>query len=343
MTSLLQTLLDERPWLLADGATGTNFFAMGLESGDPPEFWNIDHPDRVEALHRSFVEAGADIILTNSFGANRHRLKLHQAQARVHELNAAAAQIARKVADAAGRPVVVAGSMGPTGELLEPVGALAYADAVETFAEQAEGLKAGGADALWIETMSAENEVRAAIEGASRTGLPIVATMSFDTAGRTMMGITPAALGELSGHLHPEPCAIGANCGVGASELVCTVLGISGARPEAVVVAKANCGVPKFVDGEIAYTGTPELMADYARLALDAGARIIGGCCGTKPEHLKAMRAALEGYTPGARPTPEEVEARLGEISELARAGGVAPAGGDDEARAGRRRGRRRA
>jgi 5-methyltetrahydrofolate--homocysteine methyltransferase len=329
--------LASRPWLLADGATGTNYFQMGLVSGDAPELWNFEHPDRVRSLHRRFIEAGADIILTNSFGGSRHRLKLHNEQGRVREINVAAARNARAEADAAGRPVYVGGSIGPTGEIFEPVGALSHEEGVAAFAEQAAALKEGGVDVLWIETMSSEEELRAAVEGASRTGLPIVTTMSFDTNGRTMMGITPAAFGALAASLDVQPVAIGANCGVGASELVATVLGITAARPDANVVAKGNCGIPQYVDGHIHYSGTPELMADYARLALDAGAKIIGGCCGTSPEHLAAMRRSLETYNRGSRPTVEAVETRLGPVSQLAKGIDTAAQGAD------RRERRRRA
>ncbi len=311
--------LDERGWLLADGATGTNYFAEGLGAGDPPELWNVDHPDRVRRLHRAFIEAGADIVLSNSFGGNCHRLKLHRAQDRVGELNALAARHARAEADAAGRPVFVAGSMGPTGELLAPVGPLAHGDAVAAFSEQAAALAEGGADLIWIETISSQEEAKAAVEGAATTGLPVVLTMSFDTNGRTMMGVTPKGFADFARTLDPEPFAIGANCGTGAAELVAVVLGISEAAPDAVVVAKSNCGVPEFRGGDITYTGTPELMADYARLVRDAGARIIGGCCGTTPAHLAAMRAALEGHEPGPRPSIDEVVARLGAVSPLAR------------------------
>jgi len=152
---MLQTLLAEGRPLLADGATGTNLFAMGLTSGDSPELWNADYPDRIESLHRGFVNAGSDIILTNSFGANRRRLMLHGLEARARELNRLAAQNARKVADAAGRPVIVAGSVGPTGDLLAPLGPLSEDEAVEVFVEQIEGLSEGGAHVAWIETMSA--------------------------------------------------------------------------------------------------------------------------------------------------------------------------------------------
>ena len=159
---------------------------------------------------------------------------------------------------------------------------------------------------LWIETMSSEEELRAAVEGAAQAGLPIVTTMSFDTNGRTMMGITPQAFGALAASLSAQPVAIGANCGVGASELVATVLGITAARPDAHVVAKGNCGIPQYVDGHIHYTGTPELMADYARIALDAGARIIGGCCGTSPEHLAAMRHRSRPTARASGPTVDD-------------------------------------
>jgi len=332
---MLRELIDQRDWLLADGATGTTFFQMGLEAGDAPELWNTSAPDKVRALHQGFVDAGSDIVLTNSFGGTRYRLKLHNAQDRAYELNKAAAERAREVADACSRPVLVAGSMGPTGEIFAPVGALSHDDGVAAFAEQAAGLKDGGADLLWIETISSEEELRAAVEGAAPTGLPIVTTMSFDTAGRTMMGITPQGFGALTAGLDRVPDAIGANCGVGAAELVATVLGITEARPDAIVVAKGNCGIPQFVDGHIHYSGTPDLMADYARLVRDAGARIIGGCCGTGPEHLVAMRAALEAHIPGQRPEIETVIARLGDVSGLAR--GEQPGGGHREGRKRRR------
>jgi methionine synthase I (cobalamin-dependent) len=311
--------LKTRPWLLADGATGTNYFQMGLESGDAPELWNFHHTDRVRRLHREFIEAGADIILTNTFGGNRHRLKLHNDQDKVREVNMAAAALARAEADAVARAVYVAGSMGPTGEIFMPVGTMPHEEGVSAFEEQALALKEGGVDVLWIETMSSEEELRAAVEGAAKAGLPIVTTMSFDTNGRTMMGITPKAFGALAASLATQPVAIGANCGTGASELVATVLGITEARPDAAVVAKGNCGVPQYRDGHIHYSGTPELMADYARIALDSGAKIIGGCCGTSPNHLAAMRKSLEAYTKGTRPTIELVEERLGPVSVLAK------------------------
>lgn len=345
MSDRLQRLLDSRPWLLADGATGTNFFAMGLETGDPPELWNVEHPERVQALHRGFVEAGADILLTNSFGGSSYRLKLHKAQDRVAELNRAAAALAREVADAAGREVVVAGSIGPTGEIFEPVGSLSLKDGTAAFAEQAQALAAGGADALWVETVSSVEELTAALAGAGTTGLPLVCTLSFDTNGRTMMGLTPAQLAELAQRLEPKPLAYGGNCGTGPAELMAVLLNLTAAGQAGdVVVAKSNCGIPEYIDGEIRYSGTPELMADYARLALDAGVRIIGGCCGTTPDHIRAMRAALESHEKGSPPEMATVIAKLGEISKGAEQQQAGPLGAIPEAPArseGRRRGRR--
>jgi len=302
-------LLARRRCLLADGATGSNLFEMGLVSGDAPELWNVDHPDRIKLLHQRFVDAGADIILTNTFGGTRHRLKLHKAEERVRELNRAAAQLARSVADASGREVIVAGSMGPTGEILEPLGPLSSADASAAFAEQAVALAEGGADVLWIETLSSREEVEAAIAGARAAGLPIVSTLSFDTNGRTMMSLTPAELAGIAREQHLAAC--GSNCGVGPAELVASILNLStAADPDMVLVAKANCGIPQWVNGAIRYDGTPDLMANYVHLAIDAGARIIGGCCGTSPEHLAAMRKALDSHVAGPRPDTEHRRAR---------------------------------
>ena len=315
MSNRLSELLETRDWLMADGATGTNLFAMGLEAGEPPELWNVDHPDRIRALHQGFVDAGSDLILTNSFGGTRYRLKLHNHQDRAFELNKRAAELAREVADATDRPVIVAGSVGPTGEIFEPVGTLSIADAVVAFEEQIKGLMEGGADVIWAETISAEEEITAIAIACANLDAPLCATLSFDTAGRTMMGVTSTGYAEMQGALSAQPIAFGANCGTGAPDLLRTVLGLTEASPDAIVIAKANAGIPKYVDGIIEYDGTPELMADYARLARDSGARIIGGCCGTKPEHLVAMKAAMEAHTPVGRPALDEIKSRIGEFS----------------------------
>ncbi|WP_460273420.1 betaine--homocysteine S-methyltransferase [Celeribacter sp. ULVN23_4] len=336
MTDALTKLLETRDWLMADGATGTTLFNMGLSSGDAPELWNVDKPENIEKLYQGAVDAGSDIFLTNSFGGTASRLKLHNAEDRVFELNKAAAEIGRKVADAAGRPVIVAGSMGPTGEIMEPMGPLSYERAVEMFYDQAVGLKAGGADIAWIETISAPDEYKAAAEGAAKAGLPWIGTMSFDTAGRTMMGVTSTELSNMVEKLPTPPIAYGANCGVGASDLLRTVLGFSAQGHDRPIIAKGNAGIPRYVDGHIHYDGTPELMAEYAVLARDAGATIIGGCCGTTPEHLKAMKEALETRPRGPRPTLEEIAEKLGGFSS-------ASDGTDDKGPAKRERsGRRR-
>lgn len=339
--SRLEDLLARKGALLADGATGTNLFDMGLVSGDAPELWNTDEPAKIRALHQSFVDAGSDIILTNTFGCNRHRLKLHSAEGRVRELNVAAVKLAQEVAETVEREVLIGGSIGPTGELFHPLGALSYEDGVVAFKEQMEALAEGGADILWVETMSAVEEMKAAAEAAQDFDVPLVITASFDTAGKTMMGLSPKGLGDLQSDFACMPVAIGSNCGVGASDLLAAIAEITEAYPDAVVVAKANCGIPQIQGDEVVYTGTPDLMAKYAHMALDAGARIIGGCCGTSPVHLTAMRKALDAHTSGARPSLDEIISAIGPlVSPPNKAADAARAEGDG---GGRRRGRRRA
>ncbi|MFW2541653.1 betaine--homocysteine S-methyltransferase [Primorskyibacter sp. 2E107] len=315
MSDALTKLLETRDWLLADGATGTNLFNMGLMSGDAPEFWNENEPDKIRALYNGAINAGSDLFLTNSFGANASRLKLHDAQHRAYELSKLAAELGRECADASGRQVIVAGSVGPTGEIMGAAGTLAHETAVEMFEETAKGLMDGGADVLWVETISAPEEFRAAAEAFGNIGAPWCGTMSFDTAGRTMMGVTSASMVDIVEALPNSPVAFGANCGVGASDLLRTVLGFVAQGTERPIIAKGNAGIPKYEDGHIHYDGTPDLMADYACLARDAGARIIGGCCGTMPVHLKAMREALETRPKGPRPTLDQITAAMGGFS----------------------------
>ena len=290
----LSKIMKSQGYALLDGATGTNLFAKGLTTGDAPELWNVDQPDKITQLHDEFIDAGSDILLTNSFGGTSYRLKLHDAQDRVHELNQAAAQIARACADKADRAIVVAGSMGPTGELFEPLGALEDESATAAFAAQAQALAEGGADILWIETMSSIEEVTAAVKGAQTTNLPVYATMTFDTAGRTMMGLMPGDFAKQAQELGLQ--GFGANCGIGPSELLDSVFGMTenkASDDNISLIAKGNCGIPSYVEGEIHYEGTAELMAIYAKLAYQAGARIIGGCCGTTASHIAAMKEAL--------------------------------------------------
>ncbi len=336
MADALSTLLKTRDWLMADGATGTNLFNMGLMSGDAPEMWNVEETAKITALYKGAADAGSDIFLTNSFGANASRLKLHGAEGRVLELNKAAAELGRNVADASGRTIVVAGSVGPTGEIMAPMGTLTHEIAVEMFHEQAEGLKAGGADVAWVETISAPEEFAAAAEAFALADIPWCGTMSFDTAGRTMMGLTSADMVKKVGKLSNQPVAFGANCGVGASDLLRTVLGFAAAGPTLPLIAKGNAGIPKYHDGHIHYDGTPALMADYAVLARDCGATIIGGCCGTTPEHLRAMRHALETRPKGTRPKLDAITAALGAFSSAS--DGTDGAGPAASPRRGRRR-----
>ncbi len=337
MTDPLSRMLADKDVLLADGATGTNLFNMGLKAGEPPELWNTDAPDKILTLYRGAVEAGSDLFLTNTFGGNASRLKLHNAQARVRELNRIGAELGREVADTAERTVIVAGSVGPTGEIMEPVGTLSHALAVEMFHEQADGLKEGGADIAWLETISAPEEFRAAAEAFALADLPWCGTMSFDTAGRTMMGVSSAGMVQMVETLETPPIAFGANCGTGASDLLRTVLGFAAQGTERPIIAKGNAGIPKYVDGHIHYDGTPELMAEYAVMARDCGARIIGGCCGTMPDHLRQMRAALDERPRGERPTLDRITQALGPFSSANDGTGedTAPA---RPARGGRRR-----
>ena len=291
---------------------------MGLEPGFPPDIWNLTEPQKPQTLHQQFVDAGSDIILTNTFGANAPRLKLHDAQDDTYAINKAGAEIAGRVAEAAPRPVVVAGSVGPTGELFEPMGQMTMKSAIAAFKTQIEGLRDGGADVIWIETMSAAEEIQAAGQAAIDCGMPYVFTASFDTAGKTMMGIAPGNIHGIAKDLSEKPLAVGSNCGVGASDLLLSTLDMTAADPDAVVVGKANCGIPTVLGKETVYSGTPELMYDYAQLAADSGVRIIGGCCGNAPEHIAAMRKSIDAYLErgekGPRPTRETLEAALGPL-----------------------------
>jgi 5-methyltetrahydrofolate--homocysteine methyltransferase len=340
MTNTFITLLESKDALLADGATGTNLFNMGLQSGDAPELWNVDEPKKIEALYQGSVDAGSDLFLTNTFGGTAARLKLHDAQRRVRELNMAGAELGRNVADRAERKIAVAGSVGPTGEIMEPVGELSHALAVEMFHEQAEALKEGGVDVLWLETISAPEEFRAAAEAFKLADMPWCGTMSFDTAGRTMMGVTSADMAKLVEDFDPAPLAYGANCGTGASDILRTVLGFAAQGTTRPIISKGNAGIPKYVDGHIHYDGTPELMGEYAAMARDCGAKIIGGCCGTMPEHLRAMREALDTRSRGDAPTLDQIVSVLGPFSS------DSDGTGDDASASGERRrgrGRRRA
>ena len=286
-------LLDTDRPILADGAMGTMLFASGLEFGDPPEVWNITHPDIVRRVHRGYIDAGSRILLTNTFGGNRFRLSMHGNEKRVDELNRTAAILLRAEVDVARADAIVAGDIGPSGQIMAPLGTLDFDEAVDGFKEQARSLVAGGVDVLWIETMSALEEIHAAIEGARRAAplIPIIATMTFDTRGRTMMGVTPEHAAEALIGWGVD--AIGGNCGNGPDELVPVVQKMHAVAPDAVIVAKSNAGIPELVEMRTVYRTGPEEMAVRAMEFRDAGARIIGACCGSTPEHLRRMHGVL--------------------------------------------------
>ena len=283
-------LLAQPGVILADGAMGTMLMANGLAFGNSPELWNVDEPQRVGEIHAAYVQAGARILLTNTFGGNRFRLQLHNLQERAAELNRAAARLAR---EAAGGAALVAGDIGPSGGILAPLGELEPEAAVAGFAEQAAALVEGGVDVIWLETMSSLEEMRAAFDGVRRASadIPIITTMTFDTRGRTMMGVTPERAAQtLSGW---GAVAVGGNCGNRPEEILEVVAKMRAMAPAATLVAKANAGVPHLLAGRPVYGAGPDDMARYAIAAAEAGARVIGACCGSTPDHLRAMRNAL--------------------------------------------------
>jgi 5-methyltetrahydrofolate--homocysteine methyltransferase len=286
-------LLDEPGSLLADGAMGTMLFSAGLQFGDPPEVWNLTQPDIIRRIHRGYLDAGARILLTNTFGGNRKRLALTGHDKRVEEFNRTAAILLRAEVEAAGGTALVAGDIGPSGEIMAPLGTLDEGDAVDAFAQQAAALIAGGVDVIWIETMSDLAEIHAAIRGVRevRHDIPIIATMTFDTRGHTMMGVSPekaiAALADWGAD------AIGGNCGNGPDEVVRVIERMHAAAPDVTLVAKSNVGMPQLVEGRAVYLTGPDVMAAKCVEMRDAGARIVGACCGSTPEHLMAMAEAL--------------------------------------------------
>lgn len=288
---LLEWLAEGRI-LLGDGAMGTMLQEAGLTNGGAPELWNVTEPAKVRAIYQGYIDAGANLIETNTFGGTAARLKLHNLQDRVVELNRAGAALAKEVAAPNG--VLVAGSIGPSGELIEPVGPLAMNDAEALFAEQARGLVEGGVDLVVIETMSHLNEVQAAVNGVRQVDpdLLIVTTLSFDTNFHTMMGVSPREAVETISSWGIR--VIGANCGNGPDEIATVMTQMAQYRPDGVyLMAQSNAGLPQYVNGAITYDGTPEVMADFALRLRDLGVNIIGACCGSTPVHVAAMGNAL--------------------------------------------------
>jgi 5-methyltetrahydrofolate--homocysteine methyltransferase len=281
-------LLGSRRVLLADGATGTNYQDMGMEAGVAPEEWVIDAPDRVRELHHRFAEAGSDLVLTCSFGATSPRLADGPLAGRTTEVNIRAAELAR---EAVGDERLVAGSMGPTGQLVEPYGVLTREACVAAYAEQSRALVDGGVDLLVLETFFALEEALWAVEGIqSVTDLPLVVSFSFDQGTRTMMGLSPA---DVVAGIEPlGVAALGANCGRSLEDTDTIVTEFLAAMSVPLWV-KPNAGVPRVVGGAVVYEADPEMLAGHVRDYAERGARIVGGCCGSTPDHIAAIGLAL--------------------------------------------------
>jgi 5-methyltetrahydrofolate--homocysteine methyltransferase len=277
--------------IVADGAMGTILQEVGLPTGASPEGWLMENPDPVRGVHRAYVEAGAELILTCTFGGTRARLERPGLADHVAEVNQRAAEIAR---EAAAGDAYVAGDIGPMGEFLAPMGKITYEQAVEMFAEQAAALARAGVDALYIETMSDLNEARAAVEGAQQVeaGIPIFATFSFDSHGRTNMGVSPEQAAEALLALGVD--AFGANCGATLEMTEEAAAKMHETAPHMPIIVKPNAGRPHMVGREAVYDATPEDMAKYARSFVALGARIVGGCCGSTPAHIAAIAAAVK-------------------------------------------------
>ncbi len=290
----LSELLTASPYVVFDGAMGTMVQAAGLDDGGAAELWNVERADDVLAIHRAYLEAGSRVVTTNTFGGTRPRLDMYGLGDRVVELNRAAAELARQAADP--YDALVAGDLGPTGELMEPLGTLSIDDTQQLFAEQLRGLLSGGIDLVLIETMSDLSEVEAAVRAAHTEApdLPVVVTLSFDTNLRTMMGVTPAAAVTAATSLGVT--AIGANCGRGPAEMESIMAQMVEVRPEGLLlVAQSNAGLPVLVGDHFEYDAPVDEMAAHAVRLRALGIDLIGACCGSTPDHLRAMSAALAG------------------------------------------------
>ncbi len=286
------TRLRTGPVLVADGAMGTMLQKMGLPPGTAGEAWVLEQPGRIAEVHRAYIDAGAEMILTCTFGGTRARLARAGLTDRVAEVNRRAVEIAREVA---GDRAFVAGDIGPLGELLAPLGKRTYEEAVEIFAEQAAALAEAGVDVLYVETMSALEEVRAAVEACRRVApdLPLTVTLSFDTKGRTSMGVRPEQAAQTLLELGVD--GLGANCGRSLEMTEEAARKMRAAAPETPLIVKPNAGMPRMEGGRVVYDATPEQMGEYARRMVDElGARIVGGCCGSTPEHIAAIARAVK-------------------------------------------------
>jgi len=291
LRALLGTPQENAPVLL-DGGLGTLLQDRGLDDGGSGELWNVERPEIVAAIHEAYAEAGAKILTTNTFGGTRPRLAMHGLQERVHELNQAGAALATGVARR--YDALVAGDLGPTGELLAPLGALEPSEAQGLFEEQLAGLRAGGIDVVLVETMSDLAEVLAAVAAARAVlpEMPVITTLSFDTNLRTMMGVRPAdAVAALA---EAGVDAVGANCGRGPDEMEAIAEQLTAARADdLLVVAQSNAGLPQLVGDRFVYDASPQDLAEHARVLRDLGVDLVGACCGSTPEHIAAMSRAL--------------------------------------------------
>ena len=294
MTRAFLERLNAGEVLVADGATGTNYQRMGIALGVPPEEWVFDQPENVLTLHRAFVDAGSEIILTDSFGGTRLRMRDSKYASRAPELNCRAAQLARQ---AAGEQILVAGSMGPTGLLMQPLGELTHDAAAAAYAEQAAALVEGGVDFLLLETFFALDEALAAVEGVRRASqLPLVVSFSYDQGTRTMMGLRPSQVVEAIAPL--GVAAIGANCGKSLDAMLQVTQEMAAKKSGRPLWIKPNAGLPR-MEGDVAqYDTSPETMAEYALRFIDAGAQVVGGCCGNSPAHVKAIADAVKSHKP---------------------------------------------
>ncbi len=291
--------LDAGP-LLGDGAMGTMLYARGVPIDGCFDVLNLNAPKLVQAVHADYIAAGADFIETNTFGANRFKLAVHGLQERVSEINRRGVGVARDVRESAGRDVLVLGSMGPLGKYLAPLGAVTTDEARTVFREQAEALLEGGVDAFIVETFSDLAEIALAIEAIrSLTDLPIVAQMAFTDEGVTFTGRTPAEVVRTLSPLGVQ--AVGANCSVGPSPLYEVLEQMAPAAGGLALSIQPNAGLPSRIGERLIYLSSPAYMAEYAGRMVDAGARIVGGCCGTTPQHIAAMREVLDLKSPTRR------------------------------------------
>ncbi len=278
--------------LVADGATGTNLQAVGLAAGGHAEDWVFDHPEKILDLEKAFVSAGSDIILTCTFGGTRLRMKGAKYAQDVVNMNRRAAELACQAA-AEGHNVLVGGSIGPVGQLLVPFGPITQEEARTAFAEQAGALAAGGVDLLVIETHFALEEAKAAFDGVrSVTDLPIVVSFSYDRGTRTMMGVKPADVVRRFTGL--GAVLVGANCGTTLENMEIILQEYAGAQPGAQLWAKPNAGMPRLERDQAVYDVTPDQMAAFAKKYVELGARVVGGCCGSTPQHVAAIAGAVK-------------------------------------------------